>query len=587
MLLVNYGTVTSVKITDDINVSVATNTALITDNYLVDTDNNVYFEEKLTTVNLVDSIAAPYTLINATRNNASINKDIWLYANDKLSYSVGDVSYNVKYIGDVANGGDGNWTVSDVLSTINYILGKEENPLSDASYDMNKSGRSTVSDVVALRSKILNTPEAIGPDADLVDDMDAFFQDVLTRSGTGATEQDLINGIYNYGDRTRIANVIRKAMRGEQIKVVYFGGSITNTSGGSSSAPFTNSITETGGYVAWITSWFKKHFGENSIDAFNAGIGSTDTPLAIHRMVEDVLEKEPDLVINEWSMNDSAGIAYKQGTYEAVVKRLLENDIAVLLYGFAGSAGNTAEEVHKPIADYYNVPFVSEKSAFYHLSNFADLSNDKTHPNKVGHALTGTNMAYFLQKVYEEIDVIGTEPLNVTDVYFHPEAHRYEGAYMADLYDIYQVGEEGYETPNGAIVKIKDMGSFKFDTKKTSYGIDGFRSYYGATATLADSYEPMVIEISSCKILFVLRKIFSGITDGAFYFEVNGEKLTNTEYNCSKGKTQDTNPEAGYHWPTPLVLYDPDYTSVELKIYPDMLNNDVNNKVTFFSLLLS
>ena len=158
---------------------------------------------------------------------------------------------------------------------------------------------------------------------------------------------------------------------------------------------------------------------------------------------------------------------------------------------------------------------------------------------------------------------------------------------MADLYDIYQAGEEGYETPNGAIVKIKDMGSFKFDTTKTSYGIGGFRSYYGATATLADSYEPMVIEISSCKTLFVLRKIFSGITDGAFYFEVNGETLTNTEYNCSKGKTQDTNPEAGYHWPTPLVLYDPDYTSVELKIYPDMLNNDVNNKVTFFSLLLS
>lgn len=454
---------------------------------------------------------------------------------------------------------------------------------------MNKTGRTTVSDVVALRSKILNVPYTLTPDTELIDTMDAFFQDVLTRSGTGATEQDLINGIYNYGDRTRIANVIRKAMRGEQIKVVYFGGSITNTSGGSSVAPFANSITETGGYVEWITRWFKKHFGENSIDAFNAGIGSTDTPLAIHRMVEDVLEKEPDLVINEWSMNDSAGsaFAYKQGTYEAVVKRLLENDIAVLLYGFAGSSGNTSEEVHKPVADYYSVPFVSEKSAFYHLSNFSKFTNDDVHPNMVGHALTGINMTYFLQKVYEEINVIGSEPLKLPDIYFHPEAHYYEGAYMADLYDIYQAGEEGYETPNGAIVKIKDMGSFKFDANKTSYGIDGFRSYYGATATIADPYKPMVIEISSCKTLFVLRKIFSGISDGAFYLEVNGEKLTNSEYNCSKGKTQDTNPEAGYHWPTPRILYDPDYTSVELKIYPNMLDNDANNKVTFFSLLLS
>ncbi len=579
----------SVKIIDDIKVSVGTNTALVTDNYTVDDNNNIYFEDKLTTQNLTDSIGAPFTLLNVSRNNASINKDQWLTANDKISYSVGDVSYTVKYIGDVANGGDGKWTVSDVVSMVSNILGKEETDLSNVSFDLNKSNTITVSDVVALRNKILNLDDIVSADSEVVNKMDTFFKDVLTRSGTGATEQDLINGIYNYGDRTRIANVIRKAMRGEKIKVVYFGGSITNTSGGSENAPFTNSITETGGYVAWITSWFKKHFGENSIDAFNAGIGSTDTPLAIHRMVEDVLEKEPDLVINEWSMNDASGtaFAYKQGTYEAVVKRLLENDIAVLLYGFAGSAGNTSEELHKPIADFYNVPFISEKSAFYHLSNFADFSNDKTHPNKVGHALTGINMAYFLQKVYEEIDRIGNTELSVPTTYFHPEAHYYEGAYMADLYDIYQAGEEGYETPNGAIVKIKDMGSFKFDTTKTSYGIGGFRSYYGATATLADSYEPMVIEISSCKTLFVLRKIFSGITDGAFYLEVNGEKLTNSEYNCSKGKTQDTNPEAGYHWPTPRVLYDPEYTSVVLKIYPDMLNNDANNKVTFFSLLLS
>lgn len=577
----------SVKITDDINVSVATNTNLVTDEYYVDSKGYIYFEDKLTTNNFTDSLGAPNSLINVTRGEANAAKDIWLTANDKLSYSVGDVSYTVKYIGDVANGGDGKWTVSDVVSTISNILEKEETDLDTIAFDINKSNTVTVSDVVSLRNKILNLEEIESADSEVVAEMDAFIQDVLTRSGTEATEQDLINGIYNYGDRVKIANVIRKAMRGETVKIVYFGGSITNTSGGSSAAPFTNQITETGGYVEWITRWFKAHFGENSIDAFNAGIGSTDTPLAIHRMVEDVLEKEPDIVINEWSMNDNADIYYKQGTYEAVVKRLLENDIAVLLYGFAGATGYSAERVHKPIADYYNVPFISENMAFGHLENFSNLTNDTVHPNMVGHALTGINMAYFLQDVYENIDAIGEVEVALPAVNFHPEAHYYEGAYMADLYDIYQAGDTGYETPNGAIIKITDMGSFKFDATKTSYGIGNFRSYYGATATLADSYEPMVIEISSCKTLFVLRKIFSGITDGAFYLEVNGEKLTNSEYNCSKGKTQDTNPEAGYHWPTPLVLYDPEYTSVELKIYPNMLDNDANNKVTFFSLLLS
>ena len=574
----------NVKITDDIVVNVETDISFITDKFAVDDNNNIYFSDKESTISFINAVNGAFNMFDVIRGDEQPAKDTWLTANDKLRLNLINESYNVKYIGDVANGGDGEWTVSDVLSTISNILGTEETELSEASFDMNKTGRTTVSDVVALRSKILNVPKALTPDAELIDTMDAFFQDVLTRSGTGATEQDLINGIYNYGDRTRIANVIRKAMRGEQIKVVYFGGSITNTSGGSSVAPFANSITETGGYVEWITRWFKKHFGENSIDAFNAGIGSTDTPLAIHRMVEDVLEKEPDLVINEWSMNDSAGsaFAYKQGTYEAVVKRLLENDIAVLLYGFAGSSGYTSEEVHKPVADYYSVPFVSEKSAFYHLSNFSKFTNDDVHPNMVGHALTGINMTYFLQKVYEEINVIGTEPLKLPDIYFHSEAHRYEGAYMVDLYDAYQAGEEGL---NGVV--IKDMGSFEFDTTKTSFGIGGFRSYYGATAKLAASYKPMVIEIKSAKTLFLLTRIFSGIEDGGYYIELNGEKMTNTEYNCSKGKKQDTNPEAGYHWPTPLIMYDADSPSVELKIYPNMLTNDANNKVTIFSLLLS
>lgn len=580
----NQEGVYSVKITDDIIVTGEFDENVVSEKYSIDSNNNIYFEDKITANFFADSLKAPSSAYNVSHNGAEGLKDIWLTAGDKLSCVIGDGSYTVKYIGDVAEGGDGKWTVSDVVSMVSNILGTEESSLDKVAFDVNKSNRVTVSDVILLQNKILNIKEVTSADPEIVDNMDEFFEDVLERSGTTATEQDLINGIYNYGDRTRIANVIRKAMRGEQIKVVYFGGSITEATGGSSEATFTNSITETGGYAAWITRWFKKHFGEDSIDAFNAGIGSTDTPFGIHRMVEDVLEKEPDLVINEWSMNDNTlRNNYKQGTYEAVVRRLLENDIAVLLYGFTDYKGNCSEDVHKPVADYYDLPFVSEKMAFFHLNNFAKLTNDNTHPNMVGHALTGINMAYFFQKTYEDIaNISETEP-PMRKTYFHPEAHRYEGAYMVDLYDVYNANAE--HSLNG--VTIKDMGSFEFDTTLTRYGIGGFRSYYGATAKLAASYEPMVIEIESCKTLFILNLISSGITDGSYYIELNGEEIRDPEFNCSKGKKQDTNPEAGYHWATPPLMYDAESPSVELKIYPDMATGDPKNLVKLFSLLLS
>lgn len=567
----------SVKATDDIVVDTETDTAVIFNNYITDEKGNIYFENKLTASQLTNPVSIASSFITATRDGEAVLSDTYLSANDIITANAD--TYNVKYIGDVAGGGDGDWTVSDVISTISKILGREESDLALISFDMNKSGAVTVSDVVALRRKILNAEEKLSPNPEVTAQMEAYVEDVFTRSNIGATERDLINGIYNYGDRTRIANVIRKAMRGEDITIVYFGGSITHFSAQSENAPFENSVTESG-YPYFVTSWFENNFPNITVNTFNAGIGSTDTPLAVHRMVEDVLEKEPDLVINEWSMNDSPTIKYKQGTYEAVVKRLLENDIAVMLYAFAGSTGNTAEELHKPIADHYNAPLLSMKSAFWNLSNYAQLTNDTVHPNKVGHALTGINMAYYLQGVYENIDTIGTEPAVIPAAYYHHQAHYYEGAYMADLYDIYNGEFEG--------IKITSMGSFTWDETASGFGNDNYRSYIGASATYSDNYEPMVIEIDSAKTLFILNKISEGFSDGAYYVEVNGQKITGSEFNCSKGKKSDKNPESGYHWPTPLLRYDAQASAVTLKIYPDIKDtSDSNNRVTIYSLLLS
>ncbi len=54
---------------------------------------------------------------------------------------------------------------------------------------------------------------------------------LFQKSGVEVTAQDLANSVYNRGNRSRVANAIRKAMRGEDISIVTFGGSITNGAG--------------------------------------------------------------------------------------------------------------------------------------------------------------------------------------------------------------------------------------------------------------------------------------------------------------------------------------------------------------------
>lgn len=576
----------TVKAIDDLHVSATVDTSILAQKYLTDDNDNIYFSEKISIYELSETIGVPDVLV-AKRNGEAVARDVYLKANDKLFFSVNStVQYNVKYIGDIADGGDGEFTVSDAVALIDRIYGVKDNNVITEMYDLNGSETITVSDVICLRKKILENV-ALLPDRDVAADMKAYVSDILVRSGTGATISDLDKAIYSNGNRAAVANVIRKAIAGEKISIVYFGGSITAMSGNdipidapytgipdvTSSIPsFSTSITKTGGYVSWITEWFKRFFPEAEITTFNAGIASTDTPIAVHRMVEDVLQKEPDLVINEWACNDDASFKYKQGTYEAVVKRLLEKDIAVLLYGFATRSGGTSQELHKPIANHYKLPFVSYKDAYFTNPHWQYFTNDATHPNIVGHALAGATINHFLQQVYENINCITTKVSSMPLGDYHSETHYYEGAYLASFKDIYDQKIDG--------VKIRSMGSFTFEEKTLKFGC---RSFNAATAVYSEEFQPMVIEIDVCKTMFILAKLqkTSVNPDGAYYIKINDEQISRTgEFTCSQGDS--TN---GYMWATGRIMYEPTAPKVILEIHPNFTNSA--GYVSLFALLLS
>ena len=89
------------------------------------------------------------------------------------------------------------------------------------------------------------------------------------------------------GDLSRLAQVILRAQCGEDITIAFLGGSITEGRGATN-------IQDC--YVSQVYQWWKNTFPQAKINAVNAGIGGTSSYLGVHRVYEEVLSFQPDLV---------------------------------------------------------------------------------------------------------------------------------------------------------------------------------------------------------------------------------------------------------------------------------------------------
>ncbi len=229
---------------------------------------------------------------------------------------------------------------------------------------------------------------------------------------------DDINNISNV-NTARLQNVIKKAQKGEPITVAVIGGSITEGAGASDDAEVANTA-EFGNlcYAEHLQKWFADKFyggDKTKVTLVNAGIGATPSFLGSFRLNSMVLNENPDLCIVEFSVNDFSTISYYDseiylGTkayeaYESIVRRLLENNVAVMQLFMGHPTERGLWNIHRVIGSYYNVPMVSFENALY-PNDTAILSNDNRilfaddfHPNNVGHAFMGKVISAYLEKV--------------------------------------------------------------------------------------------------------------------------------------------------------------------------------------------
>ncbi len=192
----------------------------------------------------------------------------------------------------------------------------------------------------------------------------------------------------------RLWAVLRKAARGESIRIAALGGSIT---GGANATALGNR------WVNLSANWFLDRYG---VDAqtrlINAGIGSTESPYGALRVVQQVLSYQPDLIFLDYSVNNAPT---DLASYESLVRKLLEwkPAAAIIPVQFCNAIGQGQGESLIAVAQEYGLGSVSyQRAMLVYLAGGGlptDYSDDTVHPTNAGHALAASYVWNFLDQV--------------------------------------------------------------------------------------------------------------------------------------------------------------------------------------------
>lgn len=238
------------------------------------------------------------------------------------------------------------------------------------------------------------------------------FDMVLTPPTSFLGEEDMaLADMWPGCDDRALGAVMRKAEAGEPVSIVCIGGSITQgtISGGAGDSEILKNgeLPSKRAYAEIFFEWWQKRFPDTEFNFVNAGIGGTDSYLGVHRLTQDVLDYNPDLVLVEFSVNDGNDNFHKT-SYDNLIYNLLNDHSApaVMLLFMAQTNGSSAQGNHALIGFHYSVPMVSYANVMTDMmetGRFPDkeLSGDQVHPSALGHAVTGEILWNYLNGVYE------------------------------------------------------------------------------------------------------------------------------------------------------------------------------------------
>lgn len=196
------------------------------------------------------------------------------------------------------------------------------------------------------------------------------------------------SSIYSMGNTYRLTKKLEAAENGEKLTMAYLGGSITE--GKKYSSPFSDYVKNT--------------FATGGFTEVNAGLSGTSSVVGLVRSESNVVEKNPDIIFIEFSVNDHGDIMYKK-CFESVIKKFLDmpNEPAVIALINRSKGGFSSQEQMVAVGKNLDIPIISMDNALTKAFNSGFLStgdyfSDEYHPHDQGGQLIADCLAYFFRK---------------------------------------------------------------------------------------------------------------------------------------------------------------------------------------------
>lgn len=155
--------------------------------------------------------------------------------------------------------------------------------------------------------------------------------------------------------RGGLPNLFAKLKRGGEVRIAYFGGSITAQEG----------------WRPKTLKWFREQYPQVKFTEINAAIGGTGSDLGVYRFQQDVLSHRPDLIFVEFAVNDGGAPSEQiwRGM-EGIVRQAWSADPSIdLCYVYTFNKGQEGEldrgfcprcaASDELLADHYGIPSIN------------------------------------------------------------------------------------------------------------------------------------------------------------------------------------------------------------------------------------
>lgn len=261
-------------------------------------------------------------------------------------------------------------------------------------------------------------------------------------------------------DAARIYKAMAKAQRGESIVIGVIGGSITMGSAASSvSKRWANLMTD----------WWKTKFPLSNVTLVNAGIGATGSGIGAHRIQADLLSKNPDFVVVEFSVNDAYDIVSSQ-TMEGLMRQILvaDNHPGVMMLILKQQNGASSLYYHKPVALNYHIPYISyaewigSKIAQDGVS-LASLYSDGLHPVDLGMRYISGFITEELDSIYAHLPADSLLPAIDTNLPAAKFSDVFENTYVYNNTSLISIVNTGWENSNTGWVSSTPNSKLDFE----------------------------------------------------------------------------------------------------------------------------